>query len=171
MLLTPSSLPISSQTHANTSGGSAPLATSVVPHGALVDGGHLSLALGAAAGSSWGTGANTPSSACAANPPTADLRMSVRQVRGARHRVRLVVSVRNAGDTAADGLRLRVTASGGWAATRGWVAISALDAGRSTRRTWNLRARPHSSGSIRAEAQWNGGNALRAFATTTARAN
>lgn len=149
----------------------APLNTSAVSHGALVGGGHLSFAPGAATGSPWGTGANTPSSACAANPPTADLRVGVRQVRGRRHQVRVVVSVRNAGDAAADGLRLRVVAPGGWASARGWVAVSALAAGRSTRRTWNLRARPRSSGSIRAEAQWNGGRALRTFATTTARAN
>jgi predicted alpha-1,2-mannosidase len=149
----------------------APLATSAISHAALLEGGHLSFALGAASGSSWATGANVPSSACAANPPTADVRVRVRQVRGRRHQVRLVVSVRNAGDAPADGLRLRVGASGGWAATRGWVAISALDAGRSTNRTWTLRARPNSRGTVRAEAQWNGGRALRTFATSTARAN
>lgn len=149
----------------------APLGTSSVSHSALVNGGHLSLALGAAGGSSWATGANTPASACAANPPAADLRLGVRQVRGRRHQVRLVVTVRNAGDAPAHGLRLRVSAPGGWAAARGWVAISALGAGHSTRRTWNLRAHPNSHGTVRAEAQWNGGRALRTFATTAARAN
>ncbi len=149
----------------------SPLGTSVVSHAALVHGGHLSFSLGAAAGSSWATGASTPGSACSANPPTADLRLGVRQVRGRRHQVRLLVSVHNAGDAAAPGLRVRVIAPGGWAATGGWVAISALDAGRSTQRTWNLRAHPNSRGTIRAEAQWNGGRALRTFATTAARAN
>jgi predicted alpha-1,2-mannosidase len=147
------------------------LATSTVSDGALVHGGHLSFTLGTAASPAWATGANTPGSACAANPPTADLRLGVRQVRGRRHQVRLVVTVRNAGDAPADGLRLRVSAASGWASAGGWIAISALDAGRSTQRTWNLRARPHSSGQVRAEAQWNGGRALRTFATTAARAN
>ncbi|HKN95379.1 MAG TPA: hypothetical protein VJU60_13670, partial [Thermoleophilaceae bacterium] len=60
---------------------------------------------------------------------------------------------------------------GGWAAAGGWVAVSALDAGHSTQRTWNLRARPNSRGAIRAEAEWDGGRALHTFATTAARAN
>jgi len=143
--------------------------TSAVSHASLLHGGHLSFVLGAASGGAWGTGADAPSSACAANPATADLRLGVRQVHGPRRRARIEVKVRNAGDAAAGGVRLRIRLPGGWSASRGSVAISALGAGRSTRRTWTLRAPPGRAGSIRAEVEWSGGRALRTFATTTAR--
>ena len=149
--------------------GGSPLGTSAVSHASLLHGGHLSFVLGAASGGAWGTGADAPSSACAANPATADLRLGVRQVHGPRRRARIEVKVRNAGDAAAGGVRLRIRLPGGWSASRGSVAISALGAGRSTRRTWTLRAPPGRAGSIRAEVEWSGGRALRTFATTTAR--
>jgi predicted alpha-1,2-mannosidase len=147
----------------------APLASSAVSQAALVDGGHLSFTLAAASGSSWGTGANVPSSACSANPPTADLRIGMRQVHGPRRRARVEVTVRNAGDAPASRVRVRVRLPGGWSADRGTIAISALGAGRTTRRTWTLRAHPGRLGSIRAEVEWSGGRALRSFATPTAR--
>lgn len=147
----------------------APLASSAVSHAALIHGGHLSFALGAASGGAWGTGADTPSSACSANPATADLRLRVRQVHGPRRRARIEVTVRNAGDAPANGVRLRIRPPGSWAASRGSLAITALGAGRSTRGVWTLRARPGRVGSVRAEAQWSGGRALRTFATATAR--
>jgi predicted alpha-1,2-mannosidase len=147
----------------------APLDTSAISHAALVHGGHLSFALGSASGSDWGTGAGVPGSACAGNPSTADVRVRVRQVRGTRRRARVRVSVRNAGDAAAGGLRLRLRVPGGWSASRGWVAVSALGAGRSTSRTWTLSGRAGSVRAVRAEAQWSGGRALRTFATTMAR--
>jgi hypothetical protein len=147
----------------------APLATSAVAHGALAPGGHLSFVLGNAAGSSWATGSNTPASACSANPPTADLRLGVRRIRSPRRRARIEVTLRNAGDAAASGVRLRVRLPGGWSASRGRIAISALGAGRTTRRVWTLRGRAGRLGSVRAEVQWSGGRALRSFATTRAR--
>jgi predicted alpha-1,2-mannosidase len=147
----------------------SPLGTSSVSHGALVPGGHLSLALGNAAGGAWATGGSTPSSACSANPPTSDVRIGLRQVSGPRRRARVEVTVRNVGDAPASGLNLQVRVPGGWSATNGRIAISALGAGRITRRTWTLRARPGLLGSIRAEVQWSGGRALRSFATTYAR--
>jgi predicted alpha-1,2-mannosidase len=147
----------------------APFDSSAISHADLVHGGHLSFALGSASGSDWGTGANVPSSACAANPSTADVRIGVRQVRGPKRRARVQVTVRNAGDAPAGGLRLRLRLPGGWSASQGWVAVSALDAGRSTSRTWTLRGRAGSAGAVRAEATWSGGRALRTFATTRAR--
>jgi predicted alpha-1,2-mannosidase len=147
----------------------APLAASAVSHAALVHGGHLTSSLGSASGGTWGTGANVPSSACSANPATADLRLRVRQVHGPRRRARIEVTVRNAGDAPASGVRIRVRPPGGWSASRGQVAISALGAGRSTRRTWTLRGRPGRVGWVRAEVEWSGGRALRAFATAPAR--
>jgi predicted alpha-1,2-mannosidase len=147
----------------------APLATSAVSHAALVAGGHLSFALGNASGGAWGTGANVPSSACSANPSTADLRIGMRHVRAPRHRARVQVTIRNAGDAPARGVRVRLLLPGGWSAGRGTIAISALGAGRSARRTWTLRGHRGRLGSVRGEVEWSGGRALRSFATTRAR--
>lgn len=147
----------------------APLNASAISHSALVPGGHLTFSLGSAAGSAWGTGAGVPSSACSANPPTADLRLGVREVRGPPRRARMVVTLRNVGDAPASGVRLLVRPPGGWSADQGRIAISALGARRSTRRVWTLRARPGSRGAVRAEVEWSGGRALRSFATTPAR--
>jgi predicted alpha-1,2-mannosidase len=148
----------------------APLSTSAVSHAALLGGSHhLSFALGASADSGWATGGDAASSACSANPSTADLRLGVRQVRGPRHRAKLQVTVRNAGDAPASGLRIRIRLPGGWSASQGSIAIGALGAGRSTRRTWTLRARAGRTGSVRAEAEWSGGRALRTFASIRAR--
>jgi len=147
----------------------SPLTTSSVAHSALVPGGQLTLALGNAAGGTWATGASTPSSACSANPPTADVRIGLRRVRAPRRRARVEVTVRNAGDAPASGIDLRLRLPGGWSAANGRIAISALGAGRVTRRTWTLRARPGRLGAVRAEVEWSGGRALRSFATTTAR--
>jgi len=147
----------------------SPLTTSSVAHSALVPGGQLTLALGNTAGGAWATGASTPSSACSANPPTADVRIGLRRVRAPRRRARVEVTVRNAGDAPASGIDLRLRLPGGWSAANGRIAISALGAGRVTRRTWTLRARPGRLGAVRAEVEWSGGRALRSFATTTAR--
>jgi len=146
-----------------------PLATSSVAHSALVPGGHLTLALGNTAAGAWATGSNTPSSACSANPSTPDVRIGLRQVDAPRRRARVEVTVRNAGDAPASGINLNLQLPGGWSAAKGRIAISALGAGRVTRRTWTLRARPGRLGAVRAEVEWSGGRALRSFATTTAR--
>jgi hypothetical protein len=85
--------------------------------------------------------------------------------------MRVIVS--NAGDAPAGALRLRMRPPGGWSAGRASMSVAALAAGRSTSRTWTLRA-PHRrrSGSLRVEAIWSGpggsGGALRTFATGTA---
>jgi uncharacterized membrane protein len=79
------------------------------------------------------------------------------------------VIVRNAGDVPASGVNVQVQLPGGWSASNGHIAISALGAGRITRRVWTLRARPGSTGAVRAEVQWSGGRALRSFATTSVR--
>jgi predicted alpha-1,2-mannosidase len=145
------------------------LGTSSVSHGSLVPGGHLSLALGNSAGGAWATGAGTPSAPCSGNPATADVRIGLRTVRPPRRRARVEVIVRNAGDVPASGVNVQVQLPGGWSASNGHIAISALGAGRITRRVWTLRARPGSTGAVRAEVQWSGGRALRSFATTSVR--
>jgi hypothetical protein len=147
----------------------APLASTAVSHAALVGGGHLSFSLGGAAGSAWGTGADVPGSACSANPPTPDLRLRVRQVRGPRRRAKVQVTVRNVGDAPASRVHVLVRPPGGWSADRGRIAISALGAGHTTRRAWDLRGRPGRLGTVRAEVEWSGGRALRSFATAYAR--
>jgi predicted alpha-1,2-mannosidase len=153
--------------------GGAPLGTSAVSHAALVRGARLSFALTAGSGGSWGTGAQVPQSACAANPASADVRLRIRQEGAGRGRARMRVIVSNAGDAAAGALRLRMRPPGGWSAGRASMSVAALAAGRSTSRTWTLRA-PHRrrSGSLRVEAIWSGpggsGGALRTFATGTA---
>ncbi|HEY2600141.1 MAG TPA: GH92 family glycosyl hydrolase, partial [Thermoleophilaceae bacterium] len=153
----------------------APLATSSVSHAALAQGGRLSFALTATAGGPWATGANTPQSACAAGPTTADVRLRVEEAHAAGRFVRMRVRVSNAGDGAASALRLTLRPPGGWSARRATVAVAGLAAGRSTTRTLTLTApRRRRVGSVRVEATWSGpgggGGALRTFATDTARA-
>ena len=132
--------------------GGAALDTSAVAHGDLLRAGHLTFVLSAAP-TAWATGsANVPRSACAANPSTADVRLRVSQL---RHR-RVRVTVSNAGDAPATGLRVRM---GGRT-----LAFGTLAAGRSATRRWRV-------GGTRAEATWHGpggtGGALRTFATSS----
>jgi predicted alpha-1,2-mannosidase len=153
----------------------APLSTSSISHASLAHGAHLTFALTAASGPSWATGAQAPQSACAANPSAADVRLRIGQARSRGRRVDMRVTVSNAGDAPASGLRLRMRPPGGWRAAQATMSVSALAAGRSTTRTWTLTApRGRRAGSLRAEATWTGpggmGGALRTFATATARA-
>jgi putative alpha-1,2-mannosidase len=132
--------------------GGAALDTSAVAHGDLLRAGQLTFALSAAP-TAWATGsANVPRSACAANPSTADVRLRVSEL---RHR-RVRVTVSNAGDAPATGVRVRM---GGRSLTFG-----TLGAGRSATRLWRV-------GGTRAEATWHGpggtGGALRTFATSS----
>ncbi|HEY7631207.1 MAG TPA: GH92 family glycosyl hydrolase [Thermoleophilaceae bacterium] len=147
----------------------APLSTSQVQHGALAGGAHLAFAL-TNGSTGWATGGQTPSSACAANPATPDVRLSIRQMRSASRSVRLRVAVRNAGDAPASGLHVRMRLPGGWHADHRSLALASLAAGRSASQTWTLRARPGRVSSLRADMWWGAGRALRSFATTTARA-
>jgi predicted alpha-1,2-mannosidase len=153
-------------------GGTA-LPTSAVSHAALVSGGRLSFALTSSAGGGWATGPNAPQSACAANPPAADVRLRISQARGRGRTVRMLARVSNAGDAPAGALRLLIRPPGGWSARRASMSVSALAAGRSITRTWILTApRGRHAGPLRAEASWDGpggsGGALRTFATATA---
>jgi predicted alpha-1,2-mannosidase len=153
----------------------APLATSSISHSSLAHGAHLTFALTNAGGAAWATGAHVPQSACAANPSSADVRLRVGQARSRGRRVEMRVTISNAGDAPASGLRLRMRPPGGWRAAQANMSVAALAAGRSTTRTWTLTAsRGRRIGPVRAEATWTGpggmGGALRTFATATATA-
>jgi predicted alpha-1,2-mannosidase len=146
-----------------------PLGTSQVEHGALAGGARLQLVL-TNGPSGWATAAETPASACAANPATADVRLSIRQLRSSGRSVKLRVLVRNAGDAAASGLHVRMHLPGGWHGDHRSLALAGLAAGGSVTQTWTLRARPGRVSSLRADMWWGAGRALRSFATTTVRA-
>ncbi len=140
------------------------LVTSQVSHGDLTSGGGtLSFALGRSPNTSWATGSNVPSSACAANPRTADVRLVV----GGTRRNVLTTRVSNTGDGPARRMSLRLRLPGGWSATRASASIAYLGPHRSAIQRWRLRGpRGRRSGVVHMDASWSGpggtsGGALR----------
>ena len=153
----------------------AALSTSEVSHGDLARGAHLEFTLAAAPDPGWATGARVPSSPCAANPRTADVRLHLAGVGRSRRAARVRATLRNEGDDRADGLRVTLRAPRGWSAGLISGPVRALGPGDSATQTWLLR--PHGGRRrvrVRADARWSGpggpGDALRTFAKATARA-
>ena len=140
-----------------------PVATSDVSHADLTKGAVLSFSLGTSPNTSWATGANVPASACAANPRTADMRLTIG---GTRHNV-LTTRVTNTGDGPARRIGVRLRLPGGWSATARSAGIGYLGAHRSATQRWRLRGpRGRHSGNVHLAVNWSGpggtnGGALR----------
>jgi predicted alpha-1,2-mannosidase len=147
-----------------------PLATSQIDHGALRAGAHLVFGLGATPDPGWATGADTPRSACAADPSTADVRLGVDARSAGTVRTRL----RNAGDAPATRVHLHLTLPAGWSARAVRATPATLAPGAIATVTWRVHA-PRAAGParLRAAADWSSagarGAALRTFASATAR--
>lgn len=148
--------------------GGAPLRTSQLAHAALRHGAHVRFTLGARPDPSWGTGAQTPASACAADPPTSDVRLRV-----AGHRGSVRTTLHNAGDATASHLAVHLVLPRGWSARATSRPPAQLASGGSASLVWRLRA-PASgrNGTVQAKTTWRdasgAGAALRTFAQTTA---
>jgi predicted alpha-1,2-mannosidase len=148
-----------------------PLATSALPHAALRAGSRLVYSLQPAPEAAWATGSDTPVSACATNPRTADLRPRFVSSRPGTLRMR----IGNPGDAFARHIHVQMRALPGWRVTPALRTVRVLAARSATVVTWRVTAPAGArSGHVAARLAWSGatgaGGALRAFATGVARA-
>lgn len=149
--------------------GGAPLPTSQLAHAALRHGAHLQFTLGAQPDPAWGTGTQTPASACAADPPTPDVRLRL-----SSHRGSIRTTLHNAGDATADHLAVHLVLPAGWSARATGRPPAQLASGGSASLVWRLRAPAgDAQGTAQATATWGDASgpsaAMRTFATATAR--